>query len=210
MRKSLLIISLCLIGALIVVGIGNLFFGSRTPDVANYPSAGKNVIAFGDSLVEGVGSTEGNNFVSRVSRAVGVPILNYGVAGNTTRDGVERLPQVLENDPKVVLLLLGGNDYLRQIPREETFENLGTMIEMIQSKGAVVLLLGVRGGLFSDHFDDEYQMLALRYKTAFVPNVLDGLLFQQELMYDSIHPNDTGYAIVAERITPVLKPLLSP
>jgi len=74
-----------------------------------------------------------------------------GVPGDTTADGLARMSELNAYKPKVVLLLLGGNDYLKRIPQEQTFANLAAIIKDIQSRGAIVLLLGVRGGLFGLH-----------------------------------------------------------
>ncbi|MBX2866385.1 arylesterase [Candidatus Kaiserbacteria bacterium] len=182
-----------------------LFSGS---EITNYPPEGESIVAFGDSLVSGVGATKGNDFVSLLSQQINEPIINLGVPGETTRDALNRIDDVLALDPKVVILLFGGNDYLRKIPSEETFANLGSAIETMHESGAVVVLLGVRGGVIRDNFEDEYALLADTYNTAYVSNVLDGLFGNPQLMSDGIHPNDAGYAIIAERVGRVLEPIV--
>ena len=184
-----------------------LFFFNAAP-ITNYPSVGTDIVAFGDSLVAGTGATEGRGFVSLLSTAIGQPVINLGVPGNTTQDGFARMSELNAYKPKVVLLLLGGNDYLKRIPQEQTFANLAAIIKDVQSRGAIVLLLGVRGGLFGDHFSGGFEDLRGAYHTAYVSDVLDGLLGDKKYMSDQIHPNDAGYAKIAERITPVLKKLL--
>ena len=184
-----------------------LFFFNTAP-IANYPSAGTDIVAFGDSLVAGTGSSDGHDFVSLLSGAIGQPIVNLGVPGDTTADGLARINGLDAYKPKVVLLLLGGNDYLKRIPQEQTFANLAAIIKDIQSRGAIVLLLGVRGGLFGDHFSSGFEDLRDTYHTAYVSNVLDGLLGDKQYMSDQVHPNDAGYRLIAERIAPVLKELL--
>lgn len=179
------------------------------PDIANVPPQGKTIVAFGDSLVQGVGSTAGNDFVSLVSEKIGEPIINLGVSGNTTRDGLARLDLLLAQEPRIVILLLGGNDYLQRIPREETFENLGSMITRIQETGAAVVLLGVRGGILRDSYEGDFKKLSRKYKTAYVSNVLDELIGNREFMSDSIHPNDKGYRVIADRVAPVVKRLMT-
>ena len=184
-----------------------LFFFNTAP-IANSPSAGTDIVAFGDSLVAGTGSSDGHDFVSLLSGAIGQPIVNLGVPGDTTADGLARINGLDAYKPKVVLLLLGGNDYLKRIPQEQTFANLAAIIKDIQSRGAIVLLLGVRGGLFGDHFSSGFEDLRDTYHTAYVSNVLDGLLGDKKYMSDQVHPNDAGYRLIAERIAPVLKELL--
>jgi acyl-CoA thioesterase-1 len=107
-----------------------------------------------------------------------------------------------------VLLLLGGNDHLKKVPIDETFDTLSKLIENIQSRGAIVLLLGVRGAVLSDPFAERYEELSEKYHTAYVSDVLDGLFAHTEYMSDEVHPNDKGYAIIADRVEPVLKGLL--
>lgn len=165
------------------------------------------IIAFGDSLVYGTGSS-GGGFVSLLEQGVGRPIENLGVPGDTTADGLERIDEVLDRDPSVVILLLGGNDYLRQVPQDTTFANLSTMIERLQADGATVLLAGVRGGLVRDSFASRFEELADRYGTAYVHDVLDDTFGVEGYMADQVHPNDAGYRVIADRMLPVLEAML--
>ena len=197
-----------LAAAALLVAAAVYFFFFNTAPIANSPSAGTDIVAFGDSLVAGTGATDGRDFVLLLSGAIGQPVINLGVPGDTTADGLARIGELDAYKPKVVLLLLGGNDYLKRIPQEQTFANLAAIIKDIQSRGAIVLLLGVRGGLFGDYFSSGFEDLRSAYHTAYVPDVLDGLLGDKQYMSDQIHPNDAGYAAIADRITPVLKKLL--
>lgn len=205
MKYKILILGIFLI-TFFVLGAYYLF---RTEKITNYPSQGTDIIAFGDSLVEGVGSTNENDFVSLLSQKTGLPIINLGHSGDTTIDGIERINDLDDYDPKVVILLLGGNDHLKKIPVTDTHKNLAVLIENIQSRGAIVLLLGVRGGLLNDRFDTEFEKLRDTYNTAFVPDVLDGLFGNAKYMSDPIHPNDSGYKIITERIYPVLAEVIN-
>jgi len=188
----------------LLTAFGTYYFARNEKTITNYPSGGTDIVAFGDSLVEGLGSTSGNDFVSLLSRKIGEPIVNLGNAGDTTADGLARISQLDEYNPKVVLLLLGGNDHLKKIPVADTFKNLATLIENIHARGSVVLLLGVRGGLFNDKFDTEFEILQENYNTAFVPDVLGGLFGNDKYMSDVIHPNDIGYGMIADRVYRVL------
>jgi lysophospholipase L1-like esterase len=173
------------------------------------PTTGRTVVAFGDSLVEGRGATPGNDFVSVLSRTLGTRIINAGRSGDTTRTALERLDRdVLSRNPKMVIVLLGGNDFLRRVPVEETFANLQKIVERIRDRGAAVILVGVSVGLLSDPYADEYDALARRAGAGLVPDILDGVLGRRDLMADSIHPNDRGYRIMAERVEPVVRGVL--
>lgn len=193
------------VGVLVAAVVGVALVWPGEAAVRNYPSSGTEVIAFGDSLVQGVGaSAPEKNFVSVLSAQLGRPVVNLGVSGNTTADGVQRLGELDKYQPKVVMVLLSGNDRLRQIPQEQTLANLGTIIEYLQNKGAVVVLLGVRGDLFGNGHDDKLKALAESRQAVYLPDVLDGLFGNNRYMADLVHPNDAGYAKIANRIYPLL------
>lgn len=202
----LVVIALILGSALWQIGI--LLFEHHP--ITNYPPKAGEVIAFGDSLTVGVGgSPETGGFVGILSKRLETPILMRGVSGNTTVDALLRLEQdVLSTHPAIVIVLLGGNDYLKRIPPAETFANLRLIIKKIQDDGATVLLLGVRGGLLTDHFDEEFDVLAKESGVLFVPNVLDGVIGNAALMSDQVHPNDAGYLKIADKVAPDLLGLL--
>jgi len=191
----------------VLLGVYFIFF-SGAPSVTNVPSDGTSIVAFGDSLIAGTGASRGNDFVSILSRQIDEPIINLGRSGDTTRDALVRIDDMLQQDPKVVLLLFGGNDFLQQIPAAETFKNLEQIIQTIHQSGSAVLLLGVRGGILRDNFKGEFAALTKKHHTAYVSDVLDGLLGNQQLMSDSIHPNDAGYQVMADRVQPELEALL--
>ena len=205
MKALLLVIGVVVTGVVVYTW---LFSGEST--VTNYPlgSTGP-VVAFGDSLVSGVGAAPGNDFVSVLSEQIDEPILNLGQSGDTTQDGVNRIDAVLEQEPRLVIILFGGNDFLQRIPPEETFANLGVIIERIHRSGAAVMLLGVRGGLLRDEYRSQYDQLSETYQTAYIPNVLDGLFGTPEVMSDPVHPNDKGHQLIAEKILPELELLLN-
>jgi lysophospholipase L1-like esterase len=107
-----------------------------------------------------------------------------------------------------VLVLLGGNDLLRRVPPDETIENLETIVARIRSRGAAVVLATVEVGFFTLTNDEAYEALARRTRAALVPGIFDGILGRRELMADGIHPNDRGYALMADRLEPVLRDLV--
>ncbi len=196
------------VGGIVFVGVALFFLYSGSTPVTNYPSEGTTVVAFGDSLVEGVGATQKGGFVTLLSQKLtaekGSDIINLGMAGDTTESALARIDTVLATNPRVVIVLVGGNDYLRRTPQETTRKNLATIIEKIQSRGSVVILLGVRGGILKDNFSDMYESLSEEYGTAYVSDVLEGLMGKKEFMSDTTHPNDSGYARIAGRVYPVL------
>jgi len=173
------------------------------------PTSGERIIAFGDSLVEGVGASAGRDFVSLLSARIGVPIINAGRSGDTTASALGRLDAaVLSRNPRVVIIVLGGNDALRRVPAKETFANLEAIVGRIRSRGAAVILAGLSFGIFTDTYGDGYEDVARRTASGLVPDILGGILGHTDLMADHIHPNDRGYQMMADRIEPALRDLL--
>lgn len=181
---------------------------SGAPPAAK-PTAGQNVIAFGDSLVTGRGASAGRDFVSVLSNRLRVPIVNAGRSGDTTETALARVDRdVLSRSPRIVLVVLGGNDFLRRVPRQHTFTNLATIVDRIRRRGAAVVVVGVSSGIFSDPDRDAYEAVARGASAGFVPDILDGIIGHGDLMSDSIHPNDRGYEMMADRLEPVLRELV--
>jgi acyl-CoA thioesterase-1 len=180
----------------------------RGPRAAK-PTAGNTIIAFGDSLVEGRGATPGHDFVARLATRLSVPIINSGRSGDTAATALARLDSdVLSRNPRVVIVLLGGNDFLRRVPTSETFRSLSTIVERIRQRGAAVVLVGVSVGIINDPYASEYDALARRTSSALVPDILDDIVGHADRMSDSIHPNDRGYEMIADRIEPVVRDLI--
>lgn len=163
------------------------------------------IIAFGDSLVEGLGASKNNDWVSLLSARYPIPILNKGQKHDTTRSALLRLRRdVMDHHPCLTIILLGGNDILCRIPKNETFFNLSNMIDRIQTHNIRVLLVGVRGGIVVDAFEGKFQALAEEKGIPFIPNILKDILDNPALMTDAFHPNDEGHHIMAERIENML------
>ncbi len=165
----------------------------------------RGVVAFGDSLTAGVGSELGGGFVTMLSADMAVPIINLGVSGDTTGQALLRTPQVLERKPGITILLLGGNDVLRHVPEEDTIKNLKKIIETLEKNGSKVLLLGLEQDGNNAHDRALFQALADKYHTLYIPNILSGISDHPEFMSDSLHPNDLGYRMMANKIKPVLE-----
>jgi lysophospholipase L1-like esterase len=197
-----------LIGAGALVGVWALQSGA--PGAAR-PTSGQGIVVFGDSLVAGRGARAGEDFVSVLSRRLGATIVNAGQSGDTTGAALARLERdVLVLNPRVVVVLLGGNDYLRRVPIKQTFSHLDSIVDQIRERGAAVVLAGVAVGLMSDPYREEYEALAERRSAGLVPDILGGIIGHANLMSDSIHPNGRGYAMIADRLEPMLRDLMRP
>jgi len=182
------------------------------PERRNYvnfpPSAPGPWVAFGDSLTEGFGASEGRSYPALLATRLGVSILNRGVSGETTGDALRRVETITTLTPRVVLLCFGGNDSLQQKPAEETFHNLATLIDTLHQQGSFVVLLGVHSASLRDKYAAPFARLAREKRVLHLPNLLQGVMFRPVYMSDALHPNDAGYEKIAERLESVLRPLL--
>lgn len=181
------------------------------------------IVAFGDSLSAGYGAPAGESYPDYLQQILNhrkypYHIVNLGVSGNTTTDGLERLDSVLALKPNIVILELGGNDGLRGIPVSDTRANLETMIIELRKAGIKVVLAGMTlppnyGPDYIHSFQAVYQDLARQNRVTLIPFLLEDIVpkvrSQPGLMQaDGIHPTAAGNRIVADTVFRYLQPLL--
>ena len=201
-RTTLLIIVLALAG-------GWLYFNDDGYDIRNPSPKGSNIVCFGDSLTYGTGASEDMDYPSRLSEMLGEPVINAGIPGDTTGSALKRLKgDVLEKDPRIVLMTLGGNDLKNGVAKEVAFENLRQITEAIQARGALVVLGGIDFPVGARGFGQAYVDFAKTQGVVLIPNILHGLLGRPSLMSDQVHPNDAGYGVVAQKFYEAVKPYL--
>ncbi|GMV90798.1 MAG: hypothetical protein AMXMBFR82_05760 [Candidatus Hydrogenedentota bacterium] len=177
--------------------------------IANLDSAGIAIVAFGDSITYGHGVPAEQTYPALLSEALGEEIINAGRNGDTTASGLQRLERdVLDHDPRIVIVELGGNDFLNKVPREETFANLDQIVAQCIDAGAMVILVHIQFGFFSDKYLDEYEAIAERYGALLVPDLMDGIFGRPSMMVDQIHPNAEGQRVIAQRVGEALVDLL--
>ncbi|HYF29323.1 MAG TPA: GDSL-type esterase/lipase family protein [Candidatus Paceibacterota bacterium] len=165
------------------------------------------IVAFGDSLVTGYGTTDNGDFVSILSSRLEVPITNLGRDGETSASARERIADVVRERPDVVIILLGGNDALQKVPVAETRENLDAILTTLAEISSVkinIVLVGVLGSPLNDPYRAMFEELAEKHQVEYVPNILSGIFGNRDLMSDQIHPNNAGHARMAERIYPAV------
>ena len=196
-------------GALLAVALVWLLWPSKYSRVANLDSHGSNIIAFGDSLTAGYGASSGEDYPSRLSILIGTTVINAGVSGDTTDGALARLDtDVLAHDPRIVIVGLGGNDFLRGVPISGTEANLRTIIRKIHDSHAMVVLLGFRFPSLSANYEAMYERVASDERCLLVPKILSGILTDPSLKSDEIHPNARGYQLIAERVAGPLQTLI--
>jgi len=156
-----------------------------------------------------VGAGKGEDYPTLLSQKVNLPVINAGVRGDTTRDALTRIEaDVLQFNPRLVIVILGGNDFLQHVPEKETLANIDKIVERTQNHGAMVVMATVNIGLVRDKYAKGFREIAKRKRALLVPNIMKGILTDPQLKYDQIHPNAQGYKIIADRLYESIKPLL--
>jgi lysophospholipase L1-like esterase len=195
---------------LMIVARAVVFLCGCEAKITNRDSEGTTIVCFGDSLTAGTGAEEGKDYPSLLREQVDLPVINAGAPGDTTGDALRRLERdVLSRNSKIVIITLGGNDFLRGIPKEETLKNMETIVDRIQSRGAMAVLAAVQTGRLWDAYVKDYKKLGRQKRFVVISNVLKGILFDPRYKYDQIHPNTEGYRIMAGRIYQKIKPFLT-
>ena len=182
----------------------NLLACSSAPSL-NYLPENAVILAFGDSLTVGVGALAAHSYPSVLSRLTERNVVNAGVSGEETAQGVKRLAGVLKQvNPDLLLLLEGGNDILRNLDLRQTKQNLAAMIELAHSMEIEVVLIGVPEKRLFSNVAPLYEELADQYKIVLIDNLLASLLRKSQYKSDAVHLNEQGYRVMAESIYEVL------
>lgn len=163
------------------------------------------VLCFGDSLTHGTGAPDGQSYPAALANLLGRPVVNVGIPGEVSEAGLKRLPGTLdEYQPTLVILCHGGNDFLRRLDQGATTRNLEAMVEMIKARGTDVVLVGVPKLGFGLAVPTFYATLAEAQEIPFEGESLVDLLGDNSMKSDTIHPNATGYRLMAEAIYTVI------
>ena len=184
--------------------------GKKAPKHTALPR-GSAVLALGDSLTYGYGANPTESYPARLAELTGWTVTNGGVSGDTSAQALARLPELLrEHTPRLVIISIGGNDFLRRQPENETRTNIRAIIQACKAAGAETLLVGVPGvgvgaalGYPGDH--PLYADLAKAENVPYYANGWSQILGKDTLKSDQIHPNAAGYAEFARGLTAYLK-----
>jgi lysophospholipase L1-like esterase len=171
--------------------------------------SGDNIICFGDSLTFGTGAPRDKSYPAQLAEMIGQPVINSGIPGDTTARALQRLDRdVLSKSPRIVLITLGGNDLKNGVDKKAAFKNLKEIVEAIQAQDALVIIGGIKLLFWDRGYEEEYEKLADETGAILVPNILGGLMGNDELMHDTIHPNAAGYEIMAQKFYKAIEPYL--
>jgi acyl-CoA thioesterase-1 len=173
------------------------------------------ILCFGDSITAGLGLDPGQAFPELLqndldARGAKYRVVNMGVSGDTSQDGLGRVQFALTEKPAIVLLELGANDGLRGMPVSVTQSNLAQMIETFQGAGARVVLAGMTlppnyGPQYIGQFEQMYRDLAAKYKVKLIPFLMEGVGGHDEFMQrDGLHPNAAGARKIEQLVVKIL------
>ncbi|WP_199774865.1 GDSL-type esterase/lipase family protein [Pseudoalteromonas sp. T1lg48] len=158
------------------------------------------VLAFGDSLTVSVGAKH-SSYPEQLAHLTGLEVIASGVSGEQTHQGLARLNDTLaKHQPGVLVLLEGGNDFLRNKQPHAVKNNLAAMIELAHRQGIEVILVAVPQKSLFLNDAPLYQELAEQYQVPLVANTLSDLLGNNQYKSDQVHLNDTGYRLLAEAV----------
>ena len=180
-------------------------------DIANRDARGTAIICLGDSVTQGIGASSGRDYPHLLSAMLGQPVINAGVDGDETVDALKRLDtDVLAKHPRLVIVELGADDFLDGVPLAQAFTNLDEIVRRIQASGAMVMVVGFDPPFLEGRLRKDYERLIRARHVAFVPAIYQYLWINPQLKHDALHPNDRGYALIAQRIYRVVAPLVEP
>jgi len=164
------------------------------------------VLAFGDSLTFGTGAQEADSYPAQLEQLIGRRVARSGVPGETTAQALVRLPGALdEYAPRLLLLCIGGNDFLRRLGNPQAERNVRAMVELARSRGVEVLLIGAPEPGFLVSPPAFYAGIAKEFALPYEDAVIGDVLKDASLKSDPIHPNARGYRVIAERLAGRLK-----
>jgi len=192
----------------IVVILVIFFFIPSSYEIKNADPTGENIVCFGDSLTYGTGAAKGMDYPSQLSRLIGMKVVNAGVPGDTTTKALSRIDKIIEMNPRIVLITLGGNDLKNRVKKEIVFKNLEKLIHIIQNNGALVIIGGIDVPLWGRGFGRAYLELSKKTGSILIQNIFKDILGKSQLMSDSIHPNSQGYTIMANHFYKALEAYL--
>lgn len=178
---------------------------SDSPKLTPVPPDGV-ILAFGDSLTYGTGAEDGESYPAVLRGLIGRTVVNAGIPGETTAEGLARLPGVLdETTPRLMILCLGGNDFLRRLDEKQAASNLRAMVALARSRGVEVLLMAVPKFGLTLSPPEFYAQMAEELKLPLEGGIMRSVVMNSATKSDEVHPNAAGYRAVAEALADLLR-----
>jgi acyl-CoA thioesterase-1 len=164
------------------------------------------VLAFGDSLTFGTGAGSSESYPAQLEPLIGRKVVNAGVPGEASADGLERLPTVLDEvKPAMLLLCHGGNDFLRKLDEARAAQNVRAMVKLARERGIQVVLIATPKPTLPPSVPAFYREIAAEAHVGLVESVMKDVLSDRDLKSDLVHPNAKGYREIAKEVEKSLR-----
>jgi acyl-CoA thioesterase I len=200
-RKLLRLNWLWFLSVLCVYPVFLLHSGCARYEIKNARDGLSSIVCFGDSITYGYGAEAGEDYPSILAELSGVTVVNSGVSGDTTTRALGRVEDaVLTYKPELVIVQFGANDFLEQVPKNVTVENMRVIIRRAQAKGAMVAIADISAGMLFREYRGAFQQLAHQEGAFFIPDAVSGIITNPSLKSDFVHPNAQGYRLIAQRV----------
>lgn len=172
-------------------------------------------LAYGDSITQGMtGTLPTRTHIGRLALALEAEVFNLGIGG-------AKLDEILgQNVPKgefnLISIAYGTNDFNQNIPVETYIANARLLLTALREKttAPIVLLTTLTwagrteanaAGLFLDDYRKALTALASEFDGI---DVVDGSSLipdGAEYFVDNMHPNDAGFELYANNLSPYLR-----
>lgn len=164
------------------------------------------VVAFGDSITFGTGAEALESYPAVLEKIIGRRVVNAGVPGEVTAEGLSRLAKVLDQEkPVIIIICHGGNDHIRRLNRKQVADNIRAMVSLSRQKGVAAVLIAVPSLGLSVTPAPLYRDIAKELNVPLEEKTLSSILADNSLKSDLIHPNAAGYRRLAESVAGLLK-----
>lgn len=184
------------------------FCACTKEEITNYPAKAGPIVAFGDSITYGYAVKAEEAYPALLEKMWNREVINLGVSGDTSVMALARKEELRNLRPSFILIELGGNDFLKKVPRERTRQALEELVDYAHALGAVVVMVDTGGHGPMDTYTKINKQIAKEKKTLYISGIMNGIFTDRSLKADTIHPNAAGHKIIAEKIDKVLKKYL--
>ena len=168
-------------------------------------ATGQPIVCLGDSITQGFGMMREQAFPSILGNILHQPVINAGRDGDMIAGALARLEtDVLRLKPKLVTVELGANDYLEGISEELAWNDLELIVGKIKESGAEVVLLSMGPEFWGDDWEQAVERIAVHRDCGYMPGMLEGIVDNPVLLLDDVHPNVSGYILIARRVAEYL------